>query len=123
MKSRATAKFELKTCSYTYADPSKRFRFVERCIAELNRGENVDHLGMKIGRMLLVRSRWKGVKLRIYEITLERVDPFLERSLWHTGAPYYLKIQGTSSVDRALKDVDTPFVRTNGLRLLKDNPK
>ncbi|KAF7397558.1 hypothetical protein HZH68_008780 [Vespula germanica] len=24
---------------------------------------------------------------------------------------------------RALKDVDTPFVRTNGLRLLKDNPK
>ncbi|KAL2744897.1 hypothetical protein V1477_007439, partial [Vespula maculifrons] len=118
--------------------------------------------------MLLVR-RWKGVKLRIYEITLERVDPFLERSLWHTGAPYYLKIQGTSSVDRkililpfptnnndlitdkekclvvglshsilrihlklyvtllyswrALKDVDTPFVRTNGLRLLKDNPK
>ncbi|KAL2744898.1 hypothetical protein V1477_007440 [Vespula maculifrons] len=28
--------------------PSKRFRFVERCIAELNRGENVDHLGMKI---------------------------------------------------------------------------
>ncbi|KAL2728913.1 hypothetical protein V1478_006545 [Vespula squamosa] len=125
--------------------------------------------------MLLVR-RWKGVKLRIYEITLERVDPFLERSLWHTGAPYYLKIQGTSGADsdtlkknfhiafptnnndlitdkkkclvgwllglshsilrihlklyvtllyswRALKDVDTPFVPTNGLRLLKDNPK